>query len=300
MQKKDVKPWYKKSWVAITTLVIVPPVGIGFVWCTDWPRKRKLVVTGAGLFWWLIVAVSDTSNPAEESVAEVAEATQPTADTASTEETPSEPEAVADSSTVNDVYTVTRIYDGDTMDAFQNGETIKVRLACIDAPEAAQSPHGQLSTDRLSSLVPGQVILNIVDKDRYERSVAEVYTPNGDFVNLQMLETGDAVVYTEYLDSCGETAEQLLAAEEGARSLGQGVWSEPDFIMPWDYRDGVRPAIAEPEPEPTVNLPACVNSDCNCSDFSSWSQAQAVLNGFPGDPHGLDRDNDGEACESLR
>ncbi|MEM0979056.1 MAG: excalibur calcium-binding domain-containing protein [Cyanobacteria bacterium P01_H01_bin.58] len=49
-----------------------------------------------------------------------------------------------------------------------------------------------------------------------------------------------------------------------------------------------------------MNLPACVNSDCNCSDFSSWSKAQTVLNAFPGDPHGLDRDNDGEACESLR
>lgn len=41
--------------------------------------------------------------------------------------------------------------------------------------------------------------------------------------------------------------------------------------------------------------------DMNCSDFSSWEEAQAFYerNG-PGDPHGLDRDGDGIACEALR
>lgn len=58
--------------------------------------------------------------------------------------------------------------------------------------------------------------------------------------------------------------------------------------------------VIEPEPEPAASLPSCVNGDCNCSDFSSWQQAQDVLAAYPGDPHGLDRDNDGEACESLR
>ena len=38
------------------------------------------------------------------------------------------------------------------------------------------------------------------------------------------------------------------------------------------------------------------------SDFSSWKEAQAVLEPAPGDPHGLDGDGDGDgvACESLR
>jgi len=58
----------------------------------------------------------------------------------------------------------------------------------------------------------------------------------------------------------------------------------------------------EPTPEPSPqqsNLPACVNSDCNCSDFEFQSEAQAVLDAFDGDPHRLDRDKDGVACESL-
>lgn len=37
--------------------------------------------------------------------------------------------------------------------------------------------------------------------------------------------------------------------------------------------------------------------DLDCSDVS-WEEAQALL--ADGDPHGLDRDGDGEACNSNR
>ena len=47
--------------------------------------------------------------------------------------------------------------------------------------------------------------------------------------------------------------------------------------------------------------PALAQSDMNCSDFSSWQEAQDFYErAGPGDPHGLDRDNDGIACEGLR
>jgi hypothetical protein len=35
----------------------------------------------------------------------------------------------------------------------------------------------------------------------------------------------------------------------------------------------------------------------DCADFSSQNAAQAELERHPGDPHRLDRDNDGQACE---
>lgn len=52
-------------------------------------------------------------------------------------------------------------------------------------------------------------------------------------------------------------------------------------------------------PTKTASLPDCVNSDCNCSDFATQEEAQTVLNAFPNDPHGLDGNSDGVACESL-
>jgi hypothetical protein len=40
--------------------------------------------------------------------------------------------------------------------------------------------------------------------------------------------------------------------------------------------------------------------DYDCSDFSSQAEAQRFFEqAGPGDPHRLDRDNDGVACETL-
>ncbi len=40
--------------------------------------------------------------------------------------------------------------------------------------------------------------------------------------------------------------------------------------------------------------------DVNCDDFDSQAEAQAFFEAAgPGDPHGLDADDDGEACETL-
>lgn len=51
----------------------------------------------------------------------------------------------------------------------------------------------------------------------------------------------------------------------------------------------------------SANLPACATSDCNCKDFKTQAEAQAVFDAFAssGDIHRLDQNNDGVACESL-
>lgn len=42
------------------------------------------------------------------------------------------------------------------------------------------------------------------------------------------------------------------------------------------------------------------DGDYNCADFETHEQAQAVLEQNDSDPHGLDADDDGVACESLK
>ena len=40
--------------------------------------------------------------------------------------------------------------------------------------------------------------------------------------------------------------------------------------------------------------------DRDCADFATQAEAQAFFRSEgPGDPHGLDRDHDGRACEAL-
>lgn len=44
---------------------------------------------------------------------------------------------------------------------------------------------------------------------------------------------------------------------------------------------------------------AHAEDDLDCRDFSTQAEAQAFFEKTPGDPHGLDRDNDNIACEHL-
>jgi endonuclease YncB( thermonuclease family) len=72
--------------------------------------------------------------------------------------------------------TVLSIGDGDTLRVRQAGRVLTVRLACIDAPETAQSPWGQQARRYLQQrLALGrQVTLDIKTTDRDGRTVAEV------------------------------------------------------------------------------------------------------------------------------
>jgi hypothetical protein len=45
--------------------------------------------------------------------------------------------------------------------------------------------------------------------------------------------------------------------------------------------------------------PGGYSDELNCSDFSAQEESQAVYDQDPSDPNGLDRDNDGIACETL-
>ena len=53
----------------------------------------------------------------------------------------------------------------------------------------------------------------------------------------------------------------------------------------------------QPEAQPKAGAPAG-GGDVDCSNFASSAEAQRYL--LPGDPHGLDKDGDGKACDRLR
>jgi len=71
--------------------------------------------------------------------------------------------------------TVLSIGDGDTLRVRQGGRAITVRLACIDAPEMAQRPHGLQARDYLQQRLPigQQVRLDVKTTDRYGRTRGE-------------------------------------------------------------------------------------------------------------------------------
>ena len=72
---------------------------------------------------------------------------------------------------------VLSVGDGDTITVRQGGIRTKVRLACIDAPETAQRPHGQQSRQKLKDLIPVGSTVKLREKtnDRYGRTVGELF-----------------------------------------------------------------------------------------------------------------------------
>ena len=184
---------------------------------------------------------------------------------------------------------VLSIGDGDTIRVRQAGRAITVRLACIDAPELAQSPHGQLARRYLQQRLPlGQPItLRIQTIDRYGRSVAEVFSTVN--LNLAMVEDGQAFAYRQYLAGC--RARAYLDAEQRASRRRFGVWQVSGGITrPWDFRRGRRSAAI-----PDGTTPG--GRRYRCREIGSHARAQQLLR--QGHSY-LDGDGDGEACESLR
>ncbi len=201
--------------------------------------------------------------------------------------------------------TVLSIGDGDTISVLERGQKLKVRLACIDAPETAHSPYGLASRNQLKALLPlgSTVSLRVQVVDRYGRRVAEVVGKG--IVNLAMVQSGQAFVYRQDLGSGDRGA--YLAAERQAQAQRLGVWAVPGgMTRPWDFRHGGagrRSAGAAPagaSSSATVSSPKAVQPSgamTTCKQIGSFARAQELLR--QGHSY-LDRNGDGVACEGLR
>ncbi len=203
--------------------------------------------------------------------------------------------------------TVVSVGDGDTLRVADGGKNITIRVACIDAPEMAQSPYGQQAREALQALLPvgSTVTLKTQTKDRYGRTVAEVFTQNGANAGLTLVQQGNAFAYRQYLKLCDQWA--YLDREKLAERYRAGVWRVDGGIeRPWDWRAVRREGQSQPAPRPQrpVNL-TIINPGSRpssgrrwyCRTVASWEHAQQLLR--QGHTY-LDGDSDGEACEDLR
>jgi micrococcal nuclease len=209
-------------------------------------------------------------------------------------------------STVVAQLTVSRVIDGDT---FVLSDQRRVRLIGIDAPETRQPRDddrteadravlrqlAEVSSDFLRQLVTGRSIeLDFDDAaaatshlDRYGRTLAYVWVLEDGrrvfMANRRMVSEGYAAAYTNYPFM---HAADFLEQQRLAREARRGLWADSVGAVPL------------PLEKPTVGVPA--GRDVDCSDFKTQREAQAFyVAAGPGDPHGLDENRDGIACEAL-
>jgi len=137
--------------------------------------------------------------------------------------------------------TLVSVDDGDIIRvSARNGKVMTVRLACIDAPEAAQKPAGPAARAALQALLPvgASVTLQVRGANRDGRTVAEVFKPGEPgSVNLQMVSQGMAFFERQSRQGCDQYS--YGEAETGASVSKRGVWGPKlgyDLMFPWDYR----------------------------------------------------------------
>jgi len=134
---------------------------------------------------------------------------------------------------------VVGVTDGDTIKVLDADNTLhKIRMYGIDAPEKKQ-PFGQKAKGHLSSIVFSKnVRVNIINADRYGRSVGIVYLKDGftrNSVNLDMIIEGYAWAYLQYIKALED---RILYAEcqDKAKNLKLGLWVDKNPTAPWEYR----------------------------------------------------------------
>jgi len=181
---------------------------------------------------------------------------------------------------------VVGITDGDTLKLLVDREQVRVRLAQIDAPESNQ-PYGKTAKAALSALAFGKrARVEVVDIDRYGRTVGEVFVEGID-VNREMVREGHAWAYTKYSHST-----EIIELEDGARAAKKGLWALPESQRepPWIWRHPPRAPRPKPGPLECGTRTYC-SEMANCEEARFYFEQCGVQS--------LDGDSDGIPCESL-
>jgi len=126
---------------------------------------------------------------------------------------------------------VIKVIDGDTFDLKYGDEKIRVRLFGIDSPERAQAFNVKAKEFTASLIADKDVRVVLINKDRYGRSVADVYLEDGTHVNSAIVKAGYAWHFKQYTDD-----PDLARLETEAHRARSGLWQDVDPIAPWEFR----------------------------------------------------------------
>lgn len=202
------------------------------------------------------------------------------------------------------LFKVKSVSDGDTIKVVINGKVETVRLLGIDTPETVDPRKpvqcfGKAASDKLKSVLSGKFVKLVEDstqgnRDKYKRLLRYVYLENGTFINAEMVKQGYAFSYKEYPT---KMLTKFNAYEKTAREKSLGLWGACPVN---DSRSAS--STSKPIQQVQKSVPAYTGGDKDCGDFATYAEAQAffVSQGGPGsDPHRLDADKDGSACETL-
>mgnify|MGYP003584458118 CR=1 FL=1 len=127
---------------------------------------------------------------------------------------------------------VVAIKDGDTFEIMHQGKAEVVRLAHIDCPERTQ-PYGKQAKQFASAICFGKEVRVVAgnQKDRYKRTIAEVYVQDSVNVNKELVKAGLAWHFKQYSNDSS-----YYQLEQMARKNKTGLWQDKRASPPWLWR----------------------------------------------------------------
>ena len=137
------------------------------------------------------------------------------------------PERVAGPAPASAKRLCVRAVDGDTLE-LDGGE--RLRLIGVDTPETVDPRRpvqyfGEEASAFTRRMAQGKRVRLEYDqdtRDRYGRTLAYVYLPDGTFLNAEIIRQGYGHAYTRFPF---RYQEQFLALEREAREQGRGLWA---------------------------------------------------------------------------
>lgn len=139
-------------------------------------------------------------------------------------------------------YALEQIFDGDSFNLrAANGHIVRIRLAGIDAPERGQ-PYSQQSKASLEAFLgSGELSLQAIKVDRFDRWIARVEL-NGQDAGEHQIRHGFAWFFVRYKnDLPSDTQTRYAQAEQDARAARRGLWAwEGKIEPPWKFREQER------------------------------------------------------------
>ena len=276
---------------------------------------KKIVLFGFGALVLLVVVilVIPSSDKKEEAqTGQNVPSVSPVASSKATAKATQKPQASGENSVV-------KVVDGDTLDLNINGKVERVRLIGMNTPETVDPRKpvecfGKEASNRAKELLTGKSVKIEYDpngdtRDKYDRLLLYIFLGDGTNYAKKMIMDGYAYEYT--YDVKYKYQSEFKQAQKYAEDNKLGLWAPNacQSTAPAPTQTTTPTPIQSQTVIPTQTpisdggqTYTCSSNAYNCGDFKTKAEAQYVFElcgGTSNDIHELDRDGDGEACETL-
>lgn len=131
---------------------------------------------------------------------------------------------------------VVSVTDGDSITVLHGAEKEKIILYGVDSPEIKQDFGEQARKFTDDSCYGKTVNVSVTGHDSRGRTIARIFLPSGKELNTELVQHG----FAWWSDKYAPDDKALKQAHSSARAAKVGLWSAPNPVAPWIFRNGER------------------------------------------------------------